>query len=65
MKRKKTQNIPFGVSNTNLISADLVNGRASLGRFSSFKIPIALFLFLSTIGISSFQQRNCCLEQEN
>lgn len=40
---KETQNIPFGVSNTNLISADLVNGTASFGSFSSFKIPIVLY----------------------
>lgn len=41
----KKHNIPFGVSNTNLISADLVNGSASLGRLSSFKTPIACFFF--------------------
>jgi hypothetical protein len=52
-KKKKIYNIPFGVSNTNLISECLVNGTASWGSLSNFCIPIACccccFLFLPSL----------------
>jgi hypothetical protein len=39
----REEDIPFGVSNTNLISALLVNGTASWGSLSNFRIPIVVF----------------------
>lgn len=42
-RRRLNQNIPFGVSNTNLTSQCRVNGTASLGRLSNFFKPMFWF----------------------